>query len=66
MNQELIMEFFKYLHLPASLQEVSAPFCRLAEKMVETLPRCAERSDGLRKLLDAQSDAVRAALTKPA
>lgn len=61
-DAEPIMQFFKYDHLPAELQERSRPFGELAERIVETLPRNAERSVALRKLLEAKDAAVRAAL----
>jgi hypothetical protein len=59
---ESMMQFFKYEHLPPHLQEVSKPFAMLAQGMIETLPRNAERSAGLRKLLEAKDCAVRAKL----
>lgn len=60
--QEHIMQFFAYAHLPAPLQEVSAPFAHLAEAVVNTLPRNPERTVALRKLLEAKDAAVRAKL----
>jgi hypothetical protein len=61
---ENIMQFFTYAHLPAHLQEVSKPFCLLAEQVVSTLPRNPERSVALRKLLESKDAAVRALLFK--
>jgi hypothetical protein len=57
-----ILKFFHYRHLPEVLVQVSAPFCALAAGLVETLPRNAERSVALRKLLEAKDAAVRARL----
>jgi len=57
---EPIMQFFKYEHLKPELQEVSKPFCLLAEQIVKTLPRNAERTVALRKLLECKDAAVRA------
>lgn len=57
-----ILKFFHYRHLPDMLVQVSAPFCALALGLVETLPRNAERSVALRKLLEAKDAAVRARL----
>ena len=57
---EKILQFFAYEHLPAALQAISKPFGDLARLMVETLPRNAERTAGLRKLLEAKDCAVRA------
>ena len=58
-----IMQYFQYAHLPKHLQEVSEPICELAEKMDE-LPPGAEKSAGLRKLLEAKDCFVRAQLEK--
>lgn len=57
-----MMQFFAYEHLPAHLQAVSKPFGELAKQIVETLPQNAERTAGLRKLLEAKDCAVRALL----
>lgn len=55
-----ILGYFSYAHLPFPLQEISSAFCSLAAFMVEAIPRSAERSAGLRKLLEAKDCAVRA------
>lgn len=55
-----ILRFFHYSHLPERLQAASKPFCDLARHIVETLPRNAERTVALRKLLEAKDAAVRA------
>ncbi len=60
--QEPILQFFAYTHLPAHLQTVSMPFAKVAERIVQTLPRHPERSVALRKLLEAKDCAVRAAV----
>lgn len=57
-----IMKYFQYEHLPAHLQEVSKPIGDLAKLMDETLPDGAEKSTGLRKLLEAKDALVRAKL----
>ncbi|KLN95613.1 hypothetical protein [Moellerella wisconsensis] len=57
-----IMEFFKYEHLPDRLKAISKPICDLAMQMDETLPESAEKSVGLRKLLEAKDALVRASL----
>lgn len=59
-----IMQFFTYAHLPVHLQEISRPFAELAEQIHSTLPRNAERSTALRKLLESKDAAVRARLFK--
>lgn len=58
-----ILRYFHYAHLPAKLQPASAPFCQLARHLVESLPRNAERTVALRKLLEAKDAAVRANVT---
>lgn len=57
-----IIKYFAYEHLPAHLQEVSKPFGDLARQMDEQLPDGAEKSVGLRKLLEAKDFLVRAKL----
>lgn len=61
---EPILQFFAWAHLPVNLQNVSMPFGALAETIVSNLPRNAERSVALRKLLEAKDAAVRAVLFK--
>lgn len=57
-----ILRYFAYTHLSEKLQDVSRPFCVLAEDMEEKLPSGPEKSTALRKLLEAKDAAVRAAL----
>jgi hypothetical protein len=57
-----IMKHFTYQHLPGDLQQVSRPICELAERMDDELPDGAEKSAGLRKLLEAKDAFVRAKL----
>lgn len=57
-----IMQYFEYKHLPEHLQKVSAEICELAVLMEQRLPGGAEKSAGLRKLLEAKDCFVRAAL----
>lgn len=64
MEQDPIMQFFSYSHLPPNLASVSEPFCKLAEHIVATLPRNAERTVALRKLLESKDAAVRASMVK--
>jgi len=59
-----MLQFFTYEHLPQHLQDVSKPFCELAEKIVKGLPSNPERTAALRKLLEAKDCAVRALLYK--
>lgn len=57
-----IMKYFAYEHLPPKLQEVSKPIGELAKQMDDSLPDGAEKSAGLRKLLEAKDCLVRALL----
>lgn len=59
-----IMQFFEYGHLPPHLQTVSKSVCELATEMDELLVDSAEKSAGLRKLLEAKDCFVRAHLSK--
>jgi hypothetical protein len=63
-EQEYLLQFFAYAHLPAHLQAVSKPFGELAEKIANELPKNPERTTALRKLLEAKDCAVRALLFK--
>lgn len=58
-----IMKYFEYSHLPVHLQEVSKPVGDLGKVMDDLLPDCAEKSAGLRKLLEAKDCFVRAILS---
>jgi hypothetical protein len=60
---EPILRFFAFGHLPEPLQSVSRPFAELANRICLDLPRNAERSVALRKLLEAKDAAVRAAIS---
>ena len=60
MEKEFLMQFFTYDHLPWQLQQVSKPFCDLANLVHAQLPRNPERTVALRKLLEAKDSAVRA------
>lgn len=64
MEQDPIMQFFAYEHLPEKLQQVSRPFGVLAQELVGNLPRNAERTVALRKLLESKDAAVRASIAK--
>ena len=57
-----VFRFFAYSHLPEHLQAVSRPIGMLAEEMILALPDSAERTAGLRKLLEAKDCFVRAKL----
>lgn len=59
-----IMKYFESKHLPPKLAEVSFKIGYIAEQLNTDLPNCAEKSAGLRKLLEAKDCFVRAALEK--
>jgi len=63
-EQEYLLQFFEYGHLPANLQTVSKPFGDLAQEVVKATPKNPERTTALRKLLEAKDCAVRALLFK--
>lgn len=63
---EDITQFFAFEHLPARLQEVSRTCYVLARAVVSKVPRNAERTAGLRLLVQAKDSFVRAMLFKGA
>ena len=65
LSTDPILQFFHYAHLPAQFQATSRNFCVLALYIATSLPRNAERTVALRKLLEAKDAAVRANLPPP-
>lgn len=63
-STDRMLQFFKYEHLPPYLQVVSKPFHDLACLIVGTHPSNAERTAGLRKLLEAKDCIVRCSIYK--
>ncbi len=59
-NPNPIMKYFEYQHLPNHLQDISKQIHDLAQSMDETLPNSAEKSAGMRKLLEAKDCFLRA------
>lgn len=60
-----VVQFFKYDHLPAHLQEHSRPFADLALKICQaTEPVKSETAKALDRLMESKDAAVRAALQK--
>ena len=57
-----MLRWFEYGHLPEDLQAVSKPAGDLAVEMDTWLPEGAEKTAGLRKLLEAKDCFVRAVL----
>jgi hypothetical protein len=62
LESDPILRFLHYKHLPEKLQETSMHFCHMAVYIVDNLPRSAERTVALRKLLEAKDAAVRSNL----
>lgn len=60
MNEERMMKWFEYAHLPLHLQAVSRAFGDLAKGIVDTCEPGPERTVALRKLLESKDAAVRA------
>lgn len=65
-QKESLLQFFAFAHLPEPLQDMSMHFADLATWIVTHLPRNAERTVVLRKLLEAKDCAVRAKLDEDA
>lgn len=61
-QQDPILQYFAYEHLPAHLQSVSQEFSFLAMNLITAVPRSPERTVALRKLLESKDAAVRASL----
>jgi hypothetical protein len=57
-----VMRFFNSEHLPEKLREIAQPLEAVARIMDNDLPNSAEKSAGLRKLLEAKDCFVRAQL----
>ena len=64
MSSSYLMQFFTYAHLPDKLQQISKPFCDMADQLDNNLPNNPEKSAAMRKLLEAKDCAVRAELFK--
>ena len=57
-----LMQFFSYEHLPPHLKDISRKCAELATQMDATLAEGAEKTAGLRKLLESKDCFVRAVL----
>ena len=60
LKEDPILRYFHFAHLPPQLQVVSIKFFELASALISLVPRNAERTVALRKLLEAKDAAVRA------
>lgn len=56
------IKYFHYEHLPEGIKEISKSVAVLAHLLEDALPDSAEKSAGMRKLLEAKDCFVRAAL----
>lgn len=59
-NQDRMLKWFEYSHLPPQLQATSAMFGEVADKIIDQIQPSPERTVALRKLLEAKDAAVRA------
>jgi hypothetical protein len=62
MDEERMLKWFEFEHLPPGLRAVSEPFCALAVEICAMIEPGPERTVALRKLLEAKDAAVRAAV----
>lgn len=62
MNEERMLKWFAFDHLPEPLNEVSFHFSELARTICSLTEPGPERTVALRKLLEAEDAAVRAKL----
>lgn len=60
MNEERMLKWFEYEHLPQNLQVVSIKFYELAMSVCALVAPGPERTVALRKLLESKDAAVRA------
>lgn len=60
MEEDRMLKWFAFAHLPPHLQEISAGFYRHAASICESIEPGHERTVALRKLLEAKDAAVRA------
>lgn len=63
-SDDPLLQFFSYAHLPQDLQAFSKPFSNVANWLVKSVPANAERTNALRRLLEAKDSAVRARIFK--
>ena len=60
--KSVLLQYFKYKHLPSHLQVVSKPFCELAIIVDSMDANDREKQVSLRKLLESKDAAVRSML----
>jgi len=64
-NPAAVLKYFAYTELPDTIRGVGAELLSLADNYDTALPDCAEKSVGLRKLLEARDCLLRAAQHPP-
>lgn len=62
MDEERMLKWFEFEHLPEHLQQVSAQFWNVACQICAIVKAGPERTVALRKLLESKDAAVRAAV----
>lgn len=63
MENDRMLKWFAYQHLPDHLQAVSRPFHDLANTIQENISAGPERTVAFRKLLESKDAAVRAVVS---
>lgn len=64
MAEEPMLRFFGCEHVPDAVANgIGQRFTHLAEAIIDGLPACSERTESLRRLLDAKTAAVRTAFS---
>lgn len=63
MENDRMLKWFAYQHLPDHLQAVSKPFHDLANTIQENISAGPERTVAFRKLLESKDAAVRAVVS---
>lgn len=57
-----LLDHFAYKHVNQPVPEVTDPFLKIAQTLDEILDESAEKTNALRKLLEASDSAIRARL----
>lgn len=59
-SDEPMIQWFTYSHLSEPMRGISMSFSNMAYEIIDRIPRSAERTVALRKLLESKDAAVRA------
>jgi hypothetical protein len=60
-----LLQFFRIDQTPEAAQAVAKQFSDLADSLAQSLPDSAEKTAGLRKLLESKDCAVRSIIAEP-